>query len=83
MKLTPIGSRIVVEPIAAATRETASGIIIESKAETFKRGTVTAAPKDSEISVGQTVLYARGTEVETQGETFTLVEMDSVVAVID
>lgn len=84
MKVTPIGERIVVEPIVSAeTKTTASGFIIETKHDTFKRGKVLAVPKGYDaVKVGQTVIYGQHFEATVDGETATLVDVAQVVAAI-
>jgi co-chaperonin GroES (HSP10) len=83
MKAKPIGERIIVSPAEASERKLASGLIIESKSDTFPSGVVVSVPDGCEsVAPGQTVVYASGTEVKVGGESFTVVEMSAVIAAL-
>ena len=84
MKVTPIGERIAVEPIVPAeTKALASGLIVETKHDTFRRGKVVAVPKGYDaVKVGQTAIYGQHYEITVDGETATFVDVAQVIAVV-
>ena len=86
VKIKPLADRVLVKPQDAEER-TASGIIIpDSAKEKNKFAKVVAISNidNSEIAVGETVLYKQysGTEVKFEGKEYLLIPYDAILAKI-
>ena len=94
IKLKPLGSRLVVEPIEQED-VTASGIVLpETAKEKPQRGKVLAAgPGDRDdagksieldVKVGDVVLYAKysGTEIKVDGQKLLILKESDVLALV-
>jgi chaperonin GroES len=83
--IQPIGDRVLVEPVEAETK-TPGGIIIpdsaKSKPQQAKILAIGGGVKESLLSVGDTVLYARysGVEVENGGKKFLILNTEDILA---
>jgi chaperonin GroES len=95
IKLKPLGSRLVVEPIEQED-VTASGIVLpETAKEKPQRGKVLAAgPGDRDdagkrieldVKVGDVVLYAKysGTEIKVDGQKLLILKESDVLALVE
>jgi len=95
LKLKPLGSRLVVEPIEQED-VTASGIVLpETAKEKPQRGKVLAAgPGDRDdagkrieldVKVGDVVLYAKysGTEIKVDGQKLLILKESDVLALVE
>jgi chaperonin GroES len=89
MKIKPLADRVLIEP-NKAEEKTAGGLFIpETAKEKPLAGTVVAAgPGTSEVKMevkaGDKVLYGKyaGTEVTHEGETYLIMRMSDVMAII-
>lgn len=94
MNLKPLGDRLVVEPQEQETT-TASGLVLpETAKEKPQQGTVLAVGPGKkgddgkyaglEVSVGNTVLYAKygGTEVKLDGKKYLILKESDVLALV-
>ncbi len=86
VNIKPIGERIVVKPSEQETK-TSSGIYLpDSAKEKQNYGEVVAIGKidDEELKIGDKVLYAKygGTEIELDGEKYTILEKTDLLAII-
>ena len=94
MKLTPLGDRLVVKPIEQDD-QTASGLFLpESAKEKPQQGKVEAAGPgarkengeraEMEVSVGDTVLYAKyaGTNIKVEGEEILILKESDILAIV-
>lgn len=88
MKLDPIGTRVAVKLEEVQTK-TASGIIIPNAGQ--KKPTVgeivavnDETRDDFDVDVGTKILFDKfsGTEVEVDGESLLILEMDSALAIL-
>jgi len=95
IKLKPLGSRLVVEPIEQED-VTASGIVLpETAKEKPQRGKVLAAgPGDRDdagkrieldVKVGDVILYAKysGTEIKVDGQKLLILKESDVLALVE
>jgi chaperonin GroES len=95
MNLKPLGDRLIVEPIEQ-DEVTASGIVLpETAKEKPMQGSVLAAGPgvrkedgsraEMEVSVGDTVLYAKyaGTEVKLDGKKYLILKETDVLAIVE
>lgn len=95
LKLKPLGSRLVVEPIEQED-VTASGIVLpETAKEKPQRAEVLAAgpgDRDDEgkrialdVKVGNVVLYAKysGTEIKVDGKKLLILKESDVLAIVE
>ena len=90
MNIRPLADRVLIEPKEAETK-TASGIFIPDTAkEKPQQGKVVAVgngKKDEpmELKVGDNVLYGKysGTEVKIDGEEYTIVRQNDILAVVE
>lgn len=89
MKIRPLGTRVLVQPLEAEQR-TASGIIIpDSAKEKPQRGTVVAVgngkeDEKMEVKVGDTVMYGKyaGTELQYDGKDYLIMNQSDILAII-
>ncbi len=89
VKIKPLGTRVLVEPMEAEEK-TASGIIIPNSAkEKPQRGIVIATGKgtkeeEMELKVGDIVLYGKyaGTELKYDGKEYLMMQQSDVLAVV-
>jgi len=86
INIKPLGERIVVKP-QEAEEKTSSGIYLpDSSKEKQNKGEVVAIGKieDSEIKVGDTVLYPKfsGTEIEYDDEVYIILDKSDLLAII-
>jgi len=95
LNLTPLGDRVIVEPIEGDD-VTAGGIILpETAKEKPQKGTVLAAGPGSrdeqgkriamDVKVGDTVLYAKysGTEVKIKEKKLLIVRENDILAIVE
>lgn len=84
------GSRILVKEIKEEAK-TASGILLSAPEETFKKGEVMFTGPGhyqngvfvaNKIHVGTKVIYPQTNDVVMQGETYQLINDESVIAII-
>jgi len=85
MNFQPLGNRVLVKKVEAATT-TASGIIIPDNAsEKPSQGDVVAVSKDVEsLKNGNTVLFGKfaGSEVTLDGEKYLIIDTDDIFGII-
>jgi chaperonin GroES len=89
MKIRPLGTRVLVQPLEAEQR-TVSGIIIpDSAKEKPQRGTVIAVgngkeDEKMEVKVGDTVMYGKyaGTELQFDGKDYLIMNQSDILAII-
>ena len=95
IKLKPLGSRVVVEPIEQE-EITSGGIVLpETAKEKPQKGTILAVgPGDRDedgdrikmdVSVGDTVLYAKyaGTEIKVEGKKLLILKESDILAIVE
>jgi chaperonin GroES len=95
LNLTPLGDRVIVEPIEGED-VTAGGIILpETAKEKPQKGNVLAAGPGSrdedgkriamDVKVGDTVLYAKygGTEVKIKDKKYLILRENDILAIVD
>ena len=89
LKIKPLGTRVIIEPIVAEGK-TAGGIIIpdsaKEKPQNGKVVAVGAGTKDEamEVKVGDTVLYGKyaGTELNYENNDYIILTQNEILAVI-
>lgn len=89
LNITPLGDRVVIEPLPAET-QTASGLYIpDSAQEKQQKGKVVAVgsgKKDHEmtVKVGDTVLYGKygGSELKVDGSDYMIMREDDILAIV-
>jgi chaperonin GroES len=89
MKIKPLADRVLVKP-DAAEEKTAGGLIIpETAKEKPLAGTVVAAGPGTdevkmEVKAGDKVLYGKyaGTEISHDGETYLMMKLNDIFAVL-
>lgn len=89
MKIKPLGTRVLIQPIAAETK-TASGIIIpDSAKEKPQQGKVVAAGNGKEgeameVKVGDIVMYGKyaGTEISHEGNDYLIMNQSDILAIL-
>ena len=89
LNIKPLSDRVLVEPVAAETKN-ASGIYIpETAKEKPQKGKVVAVgggKKDHEmtVKVGDTVLYGKysGTELKLEGTDYLMMREDDILAIV-
>jgi chaperonin GroES len=89
MKMKPLGTRVIIEPLAAEVK-TQSGIIIpDSAKEKPQSGTVVAVgpgKKDEpmEVKVGDVVLYGKyaGTEISFEKKDYLIMNQSDILAIV-
>ncbi len=94
MKLVPLGDRVVLKEMEAEEK-TASGIILPDQAKEKPQtaevvavgpgGCVDGKEVKMEVTVGQKVIYSKysGTEVKLEGEKYTVVRQNDILAVVE
>ncbi len=86
MSVKPIGSRVLIE-VKVMEEKTASGLYIPTTAqEKTNTGEVLAVgDKDITVSVGQTIVFEKyaGTPIEMDGKELLIIDMESVLAVVE
>ena len=90
LNITPLGDRVVIEPLPAET-QTASGLYIpDSAQEKQQKGKVVAVgsgKKDHEmtVKVGDTVLYGKygGSELKVDGSDYMIMREDDILAIVE
>ena len=84
MKITPVGSSLLIELIERAKRD--SGLFVEDKDKTTFTGEVVALSSHLEtnsiVKVGDTVIYV-GRAVETPEKGMFIIDAEQILAVID
>ncbi|MBN2260120.1 MAG: co-chaperone GroES [Clostridiales bacterium] len=85
MNLKPLGKRVVIKRIEAVEK-TKSGIVLsnQSKEQPQIATVIAVANDDMEVKVGDRVVFSKfsGTDIKIEGEEFTVIEEDSLLAVI-
>lgn len=88
MSFQPLGQRVLVKRVEQEAK-TASGIIIPDNAkEKPSNATVAAVSNevkdDGEVSVGDTVVFAKysGTEIKLEGEDHLVLDVDDIVGIL-
>jgi len=89
MKIKPLGTRVLIQAIAAETK-TASGIIIpDSAKEKPQQGKVVAAGNGKEgeameVKVGDIVMYGKysGTEISHEGVDYLIMNQSDILAIL-
>ncbi len=89
MKIKPLGERIVIKRVEAEEK-TASGIVLPGQAKEKPQIAevievpAKAAP-DFELKVGDKVIFKQysGTEVKLDNETYTVIDVENVLAVVE
>lgn len=89
IKIRPLGTRVLVQPIEAETK-TASGIIIpDSAKEKPQQGKVLATGNGKEgepmeVKVGDLVMYGKysGTEISHEGQNYLIMNQSDILAVL-
>ncbi|MCD6435168.1 MAG: co-chaperone GroES [Clostridiales bacterium] len=85
MNIKPIGKRVVIKK-AEVEEKTKSGILLSGQAkEKPQVATVLAvANDDMEVKVGDKVVFSKfsGTEIKIDGEEYTIIDEESLLAVI-
>ncbi len=92
MNLRPLGDKVVIKKIEAA-EETKSGIVLGKKEEQEQMAEVVAIGSEilndektkDEIKVGDQVVFAQysGTEVDLEGEKYTVLQLKDILAVVE
>lgn len=89
VKIKPLGTRVLVEPLHAEEK-TVSGIIIpDSAKEKPQRGTVIAVgsgkeDEKMEVKIGDVVMYGKysGTEIQLDGVDYLIMNQSDILAVL-
>ncbi|MCK5763005.1 MAG: co-chaperone GroES [Clostridiales bacterium] len=85
MNIKPLGKRVVIKTVEVEEK-TKSGIVLPGHAkEKPQIATVLAvASDDMEVKVGDRVVFSKfaGTEIKLDGEEYTIIEEESLLAVI-
>jgi chaperonin GroES len=88
IKIRPLGTRVLVQPVEEEGR-TSSGIFIpETAKEKPQRGEIIAIGDEEEeikVKVGQKVLYPKyvGTDIKLDGTDYIIMESDDILAIIE
>jgi len=95
LKLTPLGSRVVIEPIEQE-EITAGGIVLpETAKEKPQQGMILAVGQGErdedgkriamDVAVGDKVLFAKysGTEIKTDGKKLLILRESDILAIVD
>lgn len=83
--MKPTGKRVLLQRLAPEAPKSSSIIIPDTAIAPSQQFRVIAiGPKVEDIAVGETVLMGRyaGAEVEIQGRTFLIVEMEEILAIV-
>ncbi|NMB08118.1 MAG: co-chaperone GroES [Tissierellia bacterium] len=92
MKLKPLGDRVIIKKVEAEEK-TKSGIVLPSSAKeepnmaevmAIGDGILNDEKKKDEIKVGDTVIFSQyaGTEVKVDGEEYTILKLNDILAVV-
>jgi chaperonin GroES len=89
IKIRPLGTRVLIQPIEAETK-TASGLIIpDSAKEKPQQGKILAVgsgkvDEPMEVKVGDLVMYGKysGTEISLEGQIYLMMNQSDILAVI-
>ncbi len=85
VSIQPIGERVLVEPFEAE-KVTAGGIILpdsaKEKPQQAKVLAIGGGVKDSELKVGNSVMYGKyaGTEIDHEGKTYLILDLKDILA---
>jgi len=94
MKIHPLSNRVLLKSLEAE-QKTASGIILPESAQEKKQeaevvavgpGKITDGKKEEmTVKVGDVVIYSKyaGDEVKLNGEDYTLIEEDKILAILE
>ncbi len=94
MKVRPLGDRVVIKKLEAEEK-TKSGIVLTGAAKERPQeaevvavgpgGMVDGKEVKMEVKVGDKVLYSKyaGTEVKVDGEEYTILKQDDILAVVE
>jgi chaperonin GroES len=88
MKITPLGSRVIVEP-KEKIEKTSSGIYLpDSAQDNQNRGTIvaiSAAIKEPSVAVGDTVLFEKygGKEISDDNKKYVIIDVKDIIAKIN
>jgi chaperonin GroES len=94
MKVRPLGDRVVIKKLEAEEK-TKSGIVLTGAAKERPQeaeviavgpgGMVDGKEITMEVKVGDKVLYSKysGTEVKVDGEEYTIVKQDDILAIVE
>lgn len=93
MKLKPLGDRVIIKKIEAEEK-TKSGIVLPSSAKeepnmaevmAIGEGILNDEKKKDQVKVGDTVIFSQyaGTEVKVDGEEYTILKLNDILAVVE
>ena len=94
MKLVPLGDRVVIKALVAE-ETTKSGIVLPGQAKEKPQqaevvavgpgGMVDGKEVKMQVTVGQKVIYSKyaGTEVKLDGEEYTIVRQNDILAIVE
>ena len=86
MKIKPLGDRVVIK-MTEAEETTQSGIILTGAAKEKPQvaEVVAVGPEKMDVKVGDKVLTSKyaGTEVKMDGETYTILKVEDILAVVE
>ena len=94
MNIKPLGDRVVIKKLEAETT-TKSGIVLSGSAKEKPQeaevmavgpGAIHEGKRiDMEVKVGDKVLYSKyaGTEVKVDGEEYTILKQDDILAIVE
>lgn len=82
--ITPLGSKILIQPVKEGEKKTEGGIILSATKDPLDKGKVVRTSEDiqSKLKAGDTVLYEpnSGTPLEEGGTNYILLDEKNVVA---
>ena len=93
MNLKPLGDRVIIKKLEAEEK-TKSGIVLPSSAKeephmaevvAIGDGILNDEKKKDEIKLGDTVIFSQyaGTEVKIDGEEYTILKLNDILAVVE
>ena len=94
MNIKPLGDRVVIKKVDAVEK-TKSGIVLPGQAKEQPQmaevvavgpgGIVEGKKVEMQVSVGDTVIFSKysGTEVKYDGEEYTIVKQNDILAVVE
>ncbi|PLX32759.1 MAG: co-chaperone GroES [Clostridiales bacterium] len=94
MNIKPLGDRVVIKKVDAVEK-TKSGIVLPGQAKEQPQmaevvavgpgGMVEGKKVEMQVSVGDTVIFSKysGTEVKYDGEEYTIVKQNDILAVVE
>ncbi len=89
IKMKPLGTRVILEPLQAEERTQGGIIIPDSAKEKPQSGKVVAVGQGSkdeamEVKVGDVVLYGKysGTEISYEGNDYLIMSQSDILAVV-